>query len=125
MNAELLMTGLGAHSFGDMKIWIVAITGLSRDALHIHVGMGLYLAARLLLRGSGHSAWALALVLTVALTAEVLDHIYEMSRMMRCDLADHLQDLVNTSLWPVILTVIENRAGKQQHLAPPKQGQIK
>lgn len=103
------LTGaLGAQSFGDMKIWIVAATGLSRDALHIYCGMTIFITARLVLRGPRGRLWALALVFAAALGGEALDHLYEVSRAMRCDRSGHMHDLWNTAFWPLILAVLES-----------------
>lgn len=103
-----LAWALSAHSFGDVKIWILAASGLSRDALHIYFGLAIFVAARLLLRGPQSSLWALALVFAAALGGEALDHLYELSRPMRCDRSGHIQDLWNTGFWPLVLALLES-----------------
>lgn len=112
-----LISALGARSFVEAKIWILAATGLSRDALHIYVGMTIFIAARLILRGPRRSLWALALVCAAASGGELLDHLHERSQAMPCNIAGHIWDLWNSAFWPVILAMLE------KHLAPPKQGQ--
>lgn len=106
MVLNLLTTAIGPNSFGDAKLVIVSFTGLSRDALHIYVGMAIYLAALLMLRGPRRHLGALALVAIAALGGELLDHWYELTRPKNCSIADHGYDLWNTLFWPLMLTII-------------------
>jgi hypothetical protein len=96
---------LTAHGFGDMKNGRVAALGLQRDALHIHFGLLIFFAVWLAIRGQ-RGAWvALGLVVIIALGAETWDHIYERSIHKACDWPDHLSDLFNTCIWPMLLTL--------------------
>lgn len=103
--AMMTIALLSAHSFGDVKNILVAFLGFQRDALHIHFGLLIFFAAWVMLRGR-RGAWAaLGLVVAIALGAEIWDHIYELSINKACDWPDHLSDLFNTCVWPMILTL--------------------
>lgn len=98
----------GAHSFGDMKIYLVEASGLTRDALHIYVGLAIYLALRTVLRRWPAARWAaLAVVVAAALGGEVLDHWHELSKAWPCNRPEHLHDLWNSALAPAIFALSE------------------
>lgn len=107
--AMMPVTLLSAHSFGDIKNMLVALLGMQRDALHIHFGLLIFFAAWLVLRGRRGVWAALGLVVVIALGAEIWDHIYELSIHKACDWPDHLSDLFNTCVWPMILTLAYDR----------------
>ena len=96
----------------SIKLAVVSATGLSKDALHIYVGLAVFLVIALLSR-KGLASWrAWVAVLVVAVCGELLD--------MRDDLvgAGHwrwrasLHDVINTCFWPTILLVLARwRAG--------------
>lgn len=97
--------GLSVHSFGDMKNIIVDGIGFQRDALHIHFGLLIFFAVSWALKGRRRYALAFALVLAIALGAEIWDHFYERTMGRRCDWPDHLSDLFNTCIWPLLLAL--------------------
>lgn len=91
--------------FHAAKIWLVDLTGVSRDALHIYVAIALFLCVRIVWRGSWGSVAALAVVLTAALTGEWLDHQMELLQRGVCDPAEHWHDLRNTMAAPIVLAL--------------------
>lgn len=92
-------------AFYNLKIWLVAWSGLSRDALHIYVAIALFLLVRMVWRGWGGTVAALIVVLTVALTGEWLDHQFELMNVVACDRTEHMHDLRNTLAAPVVLAL--------------------
>ena len=92
-------------AFYHLKVWIVAWSGLSRDALHIYVAIALFLLVRMMWRGGSGTIAALALVLAVALTGEWLDHQYELVNGQVCNEAEHWHDLRNTLSAPIVLAL--------------------
>jgi uncharacterized membrane protein YwaF len=97
--------GLNAHSFGDLKNLIVDGVGIQRDALHIHFGLLIFMVAAWALKGPRRYIRAVWLLLAIALGAEIWDHIYERSIGKSCDWPDHLSDLFNTCIWPLLLAL--------------------
>jgi hypothetical protein len=57
----------------SIKLAIVAATGLSKDALHIYVGLAVFLAAAIVLRKPLRSNVAWLVVVGVAIAGELLD----------------------------------------------------
>ena len=73
-------------------------TGLDHATLHVHVGMIIWVAG-VIVAGDIGAAWPLALVIAAELANEVLDRL----RAGSWRVADTLQDIVNSVLWPVVL----------------------
>lgn len=87
-----------------LKQDIVGLTGLTRDALHVHIGLGLMLAAAALLKGR-HVLRAWLFVLT----AELLNEATELSGAFpdpsEGDWSGSLHDIANTMFWPTLVLV--------------------
>lgn len=105
----LAWIGLSVHSFGDFKNHLVDGIGFQRDALHIHFGLLIFFAAKLLWRGPRGAWMALGLVVAITLGAEIWDHLYERSIGKSCDWPDHLSDIFNTCFWPLVLALLWRR----------------
>ncbi|MEN2751666.1 hypothetical protein AAIR29_08470 [Psychrobacter sp. FBL11] len=118
--------------FTAFKIDIIDITGLAKDALHIYVGVGVYLLCLLILlpiikKQGIRSFIALIVVMSVALLGEYLDnrHIIRPRGFFALGMVDikaSFHDLVNTCLVPYVLhalnkwTVIFRPANKPASL---------
>jgi hypothetical protein len=91
--------------FHAAKVWLVDLTGVSRDALHIYVAIALFLCVRIMWRGPWGSVAAVIMVLAAALTGEWLDHQMELLQGGVCDPAEHWHDLRNTMAAPLVLAL--------------------
>jgi hypothetical protein len=93
-------------TFQGWKADMVEATGLAKDALHIHIGLLLFVAVRLLWRwrGGWWVAWFVALA--AALGGEWLDIRAETVRSALQPDAAHWHDVWNTMLWPTVLLVV-------------------
>lgn len=80
----------------NVKIVLTDLLHLSRDALHIHVGLGIYVIAILALRRGPASPVPWLIVLGFELINEVLDLYHEV------DFSGAIVDVLNTMLWPTI-----------------------
>lgn len=99
--------------FTAFKINIIDVTGLAKDALHIYVGVGVYLLCLLILRPliknqNLRAFMALLVVMSVALLGEYLDnrHIIIPKGVFALGVLDikaSLHDLINTCLLPFVL----------------------
>lgn len=87
----------------SLKEAVVTLTGLSKDALHIHVGLTVFLLAALLLRRPLRSPVPWLAVLAVALAGETLDALDALRANGEWGLAAAVHDLANTLLWPTVL----------------------
>jgi hypothetical protein len=62
-----------SSTFQTVKLALVSVTGLSKDSLHVYVGLGVYLLVVLLVRKRFWSLVPWLAVLSVALLGEALD----------------------------------------------------
>ena len=99
--------------FTTFKINIIETTGLAKDALHIYVGVGIYLLCLLVLRPivkkqGVRSFLALVVVIGIALLGEYFDnrHIIAPKGLLALkgvDIKASIHDLINTCLLPFVL----------------------
>ena len=95
-----------AALFTEQKTWLVASAGLSKDALHIYVGLALFVAVRLVWRWRGGWLAAWLAVLIMACGGEWLDLILENSKAAVQPDAAHWHDIWNTMFWPTVLLLV-------------------
>jgi hypothetical protein len=88
------------------KFWLVGHLGLAKDALHVHIGLLLFVASALIFRWGIRSWKPWLLVLAATLIGEAWDlrdsHVYH----TRIDLWANFHDVWNTMLWPSLLLVL-------------------
>ncbi|WP_426243012.1 hypothetical protein [Psychrobacter sp. TWP2-1-2] len=114
--------------FTAFKINIIEVSGLAKDALHIYVGVGIYLLCLLVLRPiiknqSIRSFMALVVVTGIALLGEYLDNrntieASGMAGLSHEQLVASLRDLINTCLLPYVLYAL-NKWTKIFHSSNP------
>lgn len=92
--------------FQSAKLWLIDATGLAKDALHIHVGLAIFIAAALIFRWPLRSwkPWAVALV--AALSGEAWDIWDTLAEGRRILPSANWQDLWNTMLWPTAILLL-------------------
>ena len=89
--------------FQSIKIWIIHAVGLPRDALHIYVGLSVFLVFAGLFRISLRDWRPIAAVLVVALAGEVWDLSDEYRLGQTFALLKSWHDIWNTMFWPLVL----------------------
>lgn len=99
--------------FSTFKMNIIETTGLAKDALHIYVGVSVYLLCLFILRPiikkqGIRSTLALLIVIGIALLGEYFDnrHIIVPKGLMALEGSDikaSIHDLINTCLLPLVL----------------------
>jgi hypothetical protein len=89
--------------FQSAKLVVADSIGLSKDALHVYVGLGAFLLAALILRVPLRDWRPLAVAFAVALSGEIWDLVEWTNRgnALQWDSAWH--DLWNTMFWPAML----------------------
>ncbi len=92
-----------------VKLTIVAATGLSKDALHIYVGLTVYLISSLALRKNTRAYIPILIVVLVACAGEVLDMRDDIRSLGYWRWGASMHDVINTSFWPCVLYVISRR----------------
>lgn len=93
--------------FQDIKTHIVSFTGLERDALHIYVGIGVFLITSLLFKNHRYR-WLIALftVITAASMGEVLDRHDQLIINKHWYWQGSVHDIVNTCFFPTLFTLM-------------------
>lgn len=93
-------------SLETAKFWLVTTLGLSKDALHVYVGLIVFFAAALVFRLPLRDVRPLAAVLLAAVAGEVWD-IQEAAGLGRVQhLADNWHDIWNTMFWPTAIFLL-------------------
>jgi hypothetical protein len=92
--------------FQRLKLVILDLVDLSKDAAHMHVGLLVFVGVLLLLRGrrSPWLAWLAAAGVAVGL--EALDLRDDVRSLGRPRWGASLHDVVNTLVWPTVLAVL-------------------
>jgi hypothetical protein len=92
--------------FQHAKLALVAFAGLPKDALHIYVGLTVFLGAAALLRRPLSSLLPLAAVLLAALAGELWDVIDTWNAHRDVAWWRNWHDIWNTLFWPTALFLL-------------------
>ena len=93
-------------AFQSMKHEIVHFASLSKDALHIYVGMGAYLISAAFASKGLRSVFALAVVVLLAMLGELLDARDDLRKLGHWRYLSSLHDFANTLFWPLALWLL-------------------
>lgn len=92
--------------FQQIKLVLIDHSGLAKDALHIYVGLTVFLAASIAFKRP-LSSW---LPWLAALTATVIGELWDLRDSLYyhtpVDAPGHRQDLWNTMFWPTVLMLL-------------------
>jgi len=86
------------------KLAIVAVTGLAKDALHIYVGLAVFLLILALWPGGRRTWWPLLAVVLVAIGGELFDLQDDLVSLGYWRWSASLHDVLNTVFWPAVLS---------------------
>ena len=89
-----------------MKLLLMGSTGFSKDALHIHVGLAVFLGSALLFRWLLTSVRPLLAAAAVALAGEAWDMVDNLLSGAPMQLAGHWHDIWNTLFWPAVILLL-------------------
>jgi len=92
--------------FQSFKHEVVQLAALSKDALHIYVGLVVFLTVAAIARKGLRSGMALLAVLGVAAVGEVLDLRDEMHSRQHLNWWASIHDLINTCFWPLVVWLL-------------------
>lgn len=101
-------------TYQNAKSAIIAILELSRDAIHVHIGLLVFFAAVVFWKKGSIEARCLIPVVITASLMEVFDlgDDYTYLRYFRqTALTASIHDLINTMFWPVVIVILA-RLGK-------------
>lgn len=95
--------------YQNAKLIILSILEISKDAIHIHIGLIVFFAAVVLWRKGSFEARCLIPVVIVASLMEMLDlrdDYRSLDRLRMAAVTASIYDLLNTLFWPVIIVVL-------------------
>lgn len=92
--------------YQSLKIEIVNLLDMSKDAIHLHIGMFIFLASILILRRQRVSIIYLIPVFIVASIMEILDLSDDFRSLGHFNWANSLHDIINTCFWPVLIFLL-------------------
>lgn len=96
-------------TYQDAKLAILSILELSRDSIHLHIGLIVFFATVVLWKKGSIEARCLIPVAVVASLMEILDLRDDYSDLGYFRLAAvtaSIHDLVNTMIWPVVIVIL-------------------
>ncbi len=88
--------------WSDIKLSVVELAGVSKDTLHVHIGLIIFFGSAFLLKRVPVSVLPWLIVLGLELVNEAMDLLGQRHLVM-AEWAGSLRDLFNTMLWPTIL----------------------
>jgi hypothetical protein len=86
-----------------LKLDLVATLGLSKDALHVFVGLAVFFGAALLLRRPLNAFLPLAMVFLAAALGEMLDMRDDLLQLGYWRWQTSLGDIAVTVFWPLVV----------------------
>lgn len=89
-----------------LKLDIVGFTGLSKDALHVYAGIGVWLLASGIFRRSITTLRPWLVVLIVACGIECFDAFDDWVQLGRWRWRASVHDVINTIFWPTVLALL-------------------
>ena len=89
--------------YQSLKLWIISVVDLSKDALHIHVGLVVFVFCLWIFRKKKALALPCLVACLTAMGLEVLDMKDDLASLGYWRWRASLHDILNTSFWPVCL----------------------
>ncbi|MBU1306833.1 MAG: hypothetical protein KKF33_15105 [Alphaproteobacteria bacterium] len=97
--------------YNAIKTGLAEMLGLSKDALHIHVGLAVFVVAAMVFRRSLLLPWLV--VFAFELANELIDISHWNHGAFAFEVGDSLKDLINTMLWPTVAVIVLRYARSQ------------
>ena len=93
-------------AFQSAKLGLMGLLGLSRDALHVHIGLAVMLLVAVLFRLPLRDWRPLAAAVLAALAGELWDLVDHLGVGRSPDWGGNGHDVANTLFWPVLLFLL-------------------
>lgn len=92
--------------YNALKTQLSELLGITKDALHIHIGLAIFLAVALVFRRS-LASWVPWLALfAFELANELMDIFHVHEGVIGFEFGDSLKDILNTMFWPSIVLIV-------------------
>lgn len=92
--------------WNSFKTELSQLLDLSKDALHIHIGIAIFLLAAVLLRKSLGSWVPWLVVLALQMVNEYLDAFHGLHGSWALFFDGGIKDIVNTMFWPTLIVLL-------------------
>ncbi len=102
-------------AYQNLKLIILEVLSLSKDAIHIHVGLLVFFLAVVLWRRGRFDVLALFSVFFVAITMEILDLHDDLGSLGYMRWSASLHDLINTLFWPTLVVILRKWLGRREN----------
>ena len=103
--------------YNDIKTLLSETVGITKDALHVHIGLAIFLGVALVFRRSLASWLPWLALLAFEVANETMDILYWSGTGIGIDLGDSPKDIVNTMFWPTVVFLVarwmRRRAGTE------------
>ncbi len=93
-------------AFQEAKLWLGQLLGLPKDALHIYVGLAVFLGVAIASRRPLRSWLPLCVVFVAAVAGEVWDIVETYQLGARVHWWRNWHDVWNTCFWPAVLFLL-------------------
>lgn len=100
-------------AYQSWKLLVLDAVSLSKDAIHLHIGLLVFFLAVVLWRRRRFDFLALLPVLFVAGAMEMLDLCDDLESLGYMRWSASLHDLINTTFWPTLIVISANWLGRR------------
>ena len=92
--------------YNGLKTQLSEFLGITKDALHVHMGLAIFVGVALVFRRSLASWIPWLALLAFELGNELMDMFYFHPAYIGFDLGDSPKDIVNTMFWPTVVFIV-------------------
>jgi hypothetical protein len=92
--------------YQNIKLHFLSLIHLSKDAVHIYIGLTVFLIFVVIFKKSLSSLKSLVPVLIIAVVMEAFDLWDDFHSLGQCRWLASLHDIKNTLFWPFILVIL-------------------
>ncbi|MDH5218858.1 MAG: hypothetical protein OEX19_14250 [Gammaproteobacteria bacterium] len=92
--------------YQNLKLTIISIVDLSKDAIHIHIGLVVFFLVVVLWKKGRFEVVCIVPVLVIACLMELLDLRDDLSSLGYLRWSASVHDVINTTLWPIVITIL-------------------
>lgn len=103
-------------TYQNLKLTFLELVNLSKDAIHIHIGLLVFFLAVALWRRGRFDILSLVPVFLVAGAMEALDLRDDLGSFGYMRWKASLHDLINTVFWPVLVVISSKWFGNRESL---------
>ncbi len=108
--------------YNALKTQLSELLGITKDALHIHIGLAIFLAVALVFRRSLASWVPWLALLAFELANELMDIFHSHAGTIGFELGDSLKDILNTMFWPSVVVIIARWQKRRRGVAAASTG---